>query len=220
MLWSESLDNLNCSMSNDFQPRFLSYDANIRMCSVCILNFSMLKVIHSYAWSPPLLDYIGGVFLVFRGIDIETWIYFGAFQRTICIQSTFFILAVCLLTQWIAIPFLVTQLWGSFTPFLWWSTDEGYFEVIGCQRHRHRLGARARAELFHCSSPWTEVDPLRLSKALLCVVCVQILWNHFPASAMYFANPNILPHGVYVFTRATEYEGPWCECVIHAIPHF
>ncbi len=53
---------------------------------------------YSYVSSTPLLDYLGGVFMVFRGIGVETRIYFGSFRQVTCIRSKFFILVVCLLT--------------------------------------------------------------------------------------------------------------------------
>ena len=53
---------------------------------------------YSYVSSTPLLDYLGGVFMVFRGIGVETRIYFSSFRQITCIRGKFFIFVVCLLT--------------------------------------------------------------------------------------------------------------------------
>jgi len=53
---------------------------------------------YGYVSSTPLLDYLGGVFMVFGGIGVETRIYFSSFRQITCIRGKFFILVVCLLT--------------------------------------------------------------------------------------------------------------------------
>ena len=51
----------------------------------------------------------------------------------------------------------------------------------------------ARTNLFHCSFTWTDVEPLRFSKALFCVVHIQIFWSNFLLCAMYFMSTYFLP---------------------------